>query len=134
MNKNYNNNIFIIASVKKFQQSPTCTRVNNLVYIWQQSNTHGTKVLIMFCSWKRFSQWICDIQIRMYVANLQISICYIISDYMKLAVDMLGLWMICWFLSQCYGASVVTQYLQWVQGTCYHTKLSDEVPDPNPFT
>ena len=33
---------------------------------------------------------------------------------MKLAVDMLGLWMISWFLSECYGASVVTQYLQWV--------------------
>src|SRR3954465_11362345 len=109
MNKNYNNNIFIIASRAQFQQYPTCTRVNNLVYIWQQSNTHGTKVLIMFCSWKRFSQWICDIQIRMYFANLQISICYIISNYMKLAIDVLGLWMIPWFLSECYGASVVTQ-------------------------
>src|SRR4051812_35204303 len=94
MNKNYNNNIFIIASRALFQQSPTCTRVNNLVYIWQQSHTHGTKVMIMFCTWKRFSQWICDIQIYMYFAILQISICYIISDYMKLAVDMLGLWMI----------------------------------------
>src|SRR5215216_3089563 len=58
----------------------------------------------MFYTWKRFSQWICDIQICMYFANLQISICYIISDYMKLAVDMLGLWMISWFLSECYGA------------------------------
>src|SRR4051812_43164645 len=48
----------------------------------------------MFCSWKRFSQRICDIQIRMYFANLHISICYIISNYMKLAVDVLGLWMI----------------------------------------
>src|SRR4051812_9682998 len=94
MNKNYNNNIFIIASRALFQQSPTCTRVNNLVYIWQQSHTHGSEVLIMFYTWKRFSQWICDIQICMYFANLQISICYIISDYMKPAVDMLGLWMI----------------------------------------
>src|SRR4051812_1764806 len=48
----------------------------------------------MFYTWKRFSQWICDIQICMYFANLQISICNIILDYMKLAVDMLGLWMI----------------------------------------
>src|SRR3954470_22085374 len=134
MNKNYNNNIFIIASRAYFQQSPTCTRVNNLVYIWQQSNTHGTKVLIMFCSWNRFNQRVCDIQIRMYFANLHISICYIISNYMKLAVDMLGLWMISWFLSECYGASVVTQYLQWVQCTWNHAKLSDEVPDPNSFT
>ena len=47
---------------------------------------------------------------------------------MKLAVDMLGLWMISWFLSECYGASVVTQYLQWVQCTWNHAKLSDEVP------
>ena len=88
----------------------------------------------MFCTWKRFSQWICDIQICMYFANLQISICYIISNYMKLAVDMLGLWMISWFLSECYGASVVTQYLQWVQCTWNHAKLSDEVSDPNSFT
>src|SRR3954470_4193709 len=88
----------------------------------------------MFYTWKRFSQWICDIQIRMYFANLQISICYIILNYMKSAVDVLGLWMISWFLSQCYGASVVAQYLQWVPGTWNHTKLSDEVPDPNSFT
>src|SRR3954470_15372784 len=88
----------------------------------------------MFCLWKRLSQRICDIQIRMYFANHQISICYIISNYMKSAVDVAGLWMISWFLSQCYGASVVAQYLQWVQGTWNHTNLSDEVTDPNSFT
>src|SRR3954465_12837992 len=134
MNKNYNNNIFIIASRAQFQQSPTCTRVNNLVYIWQQSHTHGTEVLIMFYTWKRFSQWICDIQICMYFANLQISIFYIISDYMKLAVNMLGLWIISWFLSECYGSSIVTQYLQWVQRTWNHVNPSNEVSDPNSFT
>jgi hypothetical protein len=53
---------------------------------------------------------------------------------METAVDVLGLSMISWFLSQCYGASVVAQYLQWVQGTWNHTKLNDEVPDPNSFT
>ena len=31
--RKYNNNLFIIASRAYFQQSPTCTRVNNLVHI-----------------------------------------------------------------------------------------------------
>ena len=31
MNKKYDNNNIIIASMAYFQQSPTCTRVNNLV-------------------------------------------------------------------------------------------------------
>jgi hypothetical protein len=35
----------------------------------------------------------------MYLADLQISICNIILNYMKLAVDVLGLWMISWFLA-----------------------------------
>jgi hypothetical protein len=48
--------IIIIASREYFQQFSTCTRVNNLVYSGKNSNTHGIMVLIMFCSWKRFSQ------------------------------------------------------------------------------
>ena len=80
--RKYNNNQFIIASRAYFQQSPTCTRVNNLVHIvmwltltghiamWPTSKefTSVTKLvhitmwlrlnefwgLIMFCLWERF--------------------------------------------------------------------------------
>jgi hypothetical protein len=45
--------------------------------------------------------------IGMYLADLQISIYNIISNYMELAVDILGLRMISWLLSQCFGAGVV---------------------------
>ena len=41
-------NHFIIVSRAYSQQSPTCTRVNNLVYIFCRSTTHGVSVLIMF--------------------------------------------------------------------------------------
>ena len=45
-------NHFIIASRAYSQQSPTCTRVNNLVYIFSirhpWSLTHEVSVLIMF--------------------------------------------------------------------------------------
>ena len=80
--RKYNNNLFIIASRAYFQQSPTCTRVNNLVHIamwltlighiamWPTSKefTSVTKLvhiimwlrlnefwgLFMFCLWERF--------------------------------------------------------------------------------
>ncbi len=51
--KIYYNNHFIIASWAYLQQSPTCTRVNNLVYIckditpWPSGAYH-------VCSWERF--------------------------------------------------------------------------------
>ena len=41
MNKKYNNNHFIIASRAYFQQSPTCTRVNNLVHITMNPTPMG---------------------------------------------------------------------------------------------
>ena len=71
-NKEINNN-FIIASRAYFLQSPTCTRVNNLDLHSNDANTHGVLVLIMFCLWKRLSQRVCNIQIRMYLANLYVS-------------------------------------------------------------
>ena len=52
-------NHFIIASRAYSQQSPACTRVNNLVYIFSiqtlmVSNTHGVSVLIMFAHGRGF--------------------------------------------------------------------------------
>ena len=99
--KKYNNNTFIIASRAYFQQSSTCTRVNNLVHItmwltltghiamWPTSKefTSVTKLvhiimwlrlnefcgLIMFCLWEKFSQRVCHIQIRKYFANFYVN-------------------------------------------------------------
>ena len=46
MNKKYNNNNIIIASRAYFLQSPTCTRVNNLVNTCAY-NTRGIPVLFI---------------------------------------------------------------------------------------
>jgi hypothetical protein len=46
MNKKYDNNNIIIASRAYFLQSPTCTRVNNLVNTYA-FNTYGTPVLLI---------------------------------------------------------------------------------------
>ena len=61
----------ISPSVSHLHQS-----TNNLVCIWQRSYTLSTTllrcghlVMIMLSSWKRFCQWVCNIQIRMYLAN-----------------------------------------------------------------
>ena len=44
------------------------------------SNTHGVLVLSMFCSWKRLIQRVCNIHIRMYLANLYVSLLDLIAD------------------------------------------------------
>ena len=47
-------NILLIASRVYFQQSPTCTRVNNLVHIAMWLTPNEFWGLIMFCLWERF--------------------------------------------------------------------------------
>ena len=54
-------------------------------------NTHRVLVLIMFCSRERFSQRICDIQIRMYFANIYVSILNIFADGVETTLDVPGL-------------------------------------------
>ena len=106
-NKEINNN-FIIASRAYFLESPTFTRVNNLVHIamWFNTNIHicmwlipivhivmwstpkgFTRVnnLVHIAMWltpkewscfaceRSFSQRVCQIQIRMYFANLYVN-------------------------------------------------------------
>ena len=51
---------------------------------------HGVLVLIMFCSWKRLSQGVCNIQIRMYFANLYVSLLDQIADGIEASLDVLG--------------------------------------------
>src|SRR6266567_734571 len=130
MNKKYDNNFIIIASRAYFQQSPTCTRVNNLVYIWYESNTHGTEMLIMFCLWQRFSQRICDIQIHMYLAYLQVSILNIFTYLVKPEVDMLDFVVKPRLQCMSYGAGVVAEDLHGIQCARKHTKLGDELLQP----
>src|SRR3989337_1385175 len=88
--RKYNNNHFIIASRAYFQQSPTCTRVNNLVLHGNESNTHRVLVLIMFFPWKRFSQRICNIQIRMYFANVYVLLLDSITDGVEASLYVSG--------------------------------------------
>ena len=47
-------------------------------------------MLIMFCSWKRLSQRICNIQIRMYLANLYVSLIDLLEDGIEVSLDVLG--------------------------------------------
>ena len=47
-------------------------------------------MLIMFCSWKRLSQRVCNIQIRMYFANLYVSLLDLITDGVEASLDVFG--------------------------------------------
>ena len=47
-------------------------------------------MLIMFCSWKMLSQQVCNIQIRMYLANLYVSLLGLIADGIEASLDVLG--------------------------------------------
>src|SRR3954463_1356046 len=44
----------------------------------------------MFCSWKRLSQRVCYIQIRMYLANLYVSHLDQVPDGIEASLDVLG--------------------------------------------
>src|SRR3989337_2562389 len=119
-NKEVNNN-FIIASRAYFLQSPTCTRVNNLDLHSNESNTHGVLVLIMFCSWKRLSQRVCHIQIRVYFANFYVSILDIFTNGVEASLDVFSLLMKPGLLGYGNCSSVVTKDCHWTRCTRYYT-------------
>ena len=62
-----------------------------------------------FCSWKRLSQWVFNIQIRMYFANLYVSLLDQISDGVEESLDVFGLFMKSGFLRQGNRSSIVTK-------------------------
>ena len=64
--KDINNNHFIIASRAYLLQSPTCTRVNNLVYICKDITPWPSGALSCFAHGRGFSQRIWHAQKRMY--------------------------------------------------------------------
>ena len=68
-------------------------------------------MLIMFCSWKRLSQWVCNIQIRMYLENLYVSHLDLIPDGVEASLDVLGSLVKSGFLCQSNCTSIVTKDL-----------------------
>ena len=63
----------------------------------------------MFCSRERFSQQICDIQIRMYFANIYVSILNIFTDLVEATLDVPGLLVKPGLLGKGNSSSVVTE-------------------------
>ena len=66
-------------------------------------------MLIMFCSRERLSQRVCNIQIRMYLANLYVSLLDLIADGIKASVDVFGSLVKSGFLCQGNCTSIVTK-------------------------
>ena len=62
-------------------------------------------MLIMFCSWKRLSQGVCNIQIRMYLANIYVSHLDLVTDGIEASLDV-------------HGSLVKSGFL--CQGNCAH--------------
>ena len=65
--------------------------------------------MIMFRSWKRFSQRICDIQIRMYFANIYVYILNIFTDGVETMLDVPGLLVKSGLLRKGNSSSIVTE-------------------------
>ena len=63
----------------------------------------------MFFSRERFSQRICDIQIRMYFANIYVSILNIFTDGVETTLDVPGLLVKPGLLGKGNSSSVVTK-------------------------
>ena len=63
----------------------------------------------MFCSRKRFSQRICDIQIRMHFKNIYVSILNIFTNGVEATLDVSGLLVKPGLLGKGNGSSVVTE-------------------------
>ena len=63
----------------------------------------------MFCSRERFSQRICDIQIRVHFANLYVSILNLFTDGVEMTLDVPGLLVKPGLLGKGDSSSVVTE-------------------------
>ena len=66
-------------------------------------------MLIMFCSWKRLSQRVCNIQIRMYFAYLYVSHLDLIPDGVEASLDVFGSLVKSGFLCQANCSIIVTK-------------------------
>ena len=89
-------------------------------------------MLIMFCSWKRLSQRVYNIQIRMYLANLYVSLLDLTADGIEASLDVLGSLVKSGFLCQGNCTSIVTKDFHWTRCTRYDTKIFNG-PELNSF-
>src|SRR5215216_1505933 len=90
-------------------------------------------VLIMFCSWKRFSQRICDIQIRMHFTNIYVSILNIFTNGVEAALDVLGLLVKPGLLCNGNSSSIVTEESHRARRTGNDSKVGDKLLHPDSF-
>src|SRR3954463_11618372 len=97
------------------------------------SNTHGVLVLVMFCSWKRLSQWVCNIQIGMYFGNLYVSLLDLIANGIEASLDVFGSLVKSGFLRQGNCSSIVTKDFHWIRCTRYYTYIGYELLHPDSF-
>src|SRR6187401_92771 len=87
----------------------------------------------MFCPWKRFSQRVCDIQIRMHFTNIYVSILNIIPDGIETALDMLGLLVKPRLLGNGNSSSVVTEESHRARRAWNDSYVGDELLRPDSF-
>src|SRR6266496_5775467 len=87
----------------------------------------------MFCSWKRVSQRICDIQIRMYFTNIYVSILNIFTDGVEAAFDVLGLLVKPGLLGNGNSSSVVTEESHRARRPGNYSMVGDKLLHPDSF-
>src|SRR5215216_4699170 len=87
----------------------------------------------MFCSWKRLSQRVYNIQIRMYFANLYVSLLDLIMDGIEASFDVFGSLVKSGFLRQGNCTSIVTKDFHWTRCTRYCTLIGYELLHPDSF-
>ena len=90
-------------------------------------------MLIMFRPWKRFSQRICDIQIRMHVTNIYVSILNIFTNGVEATLDMPGLPVKPGFLRKGNSSSVVTEESHRAQRIGNNSLVGNELLHPDCF-
>jgi hypothetical protein len=98
------------------------------------SNTHSSYVRFPLRLWKRLCQRISNIEIRVYLAYLDLTPSNKLSYEVKLPQYMFVLLVIPWLLSLRYFPIVVTIEVQWARRIQKHTKLNEELPYPNTST
>src|SRR3989337_1943982 len=87
----------------------------------------------MFCSWKRLSQRVCYIQIRMYLANFYVPILDLFMNGVEASLDVFGSLVKPGFFHQGNCSSVVTKDFHWTRCTGYYTQIGYELLHPNSF-
>src|SRR3990170_5883867 len=87
----------------------------------------------MFCSRKRLSQRVCYIQIRMYFANLYVSILDLFMNGVEASLDVFGSLVKPGFLRQGNCSSVVTKDFHSTRCTRYYNQIGYELLHPDSF-